>query len=367
MESITGTVLALSGASGYDKNGKDFDILRDLLITTDSIAAEPYAGLGLVGALDTVPDLTVFAPEDNAFKGLAGTIALVTGNTAPMGEAATVGFLADALTLLGKGDPSGLLTDILTYHVTPGVFELADVVALGDGAAVPTLQGGTLKTEFDTNPPSLIDADKGVGNPGIIATDVAASNGVIHVLDGVLLPLSVSAILTQKNTDFEIGSDARDHFATGRGMDFIDGNGGNDIILAGSGNDVAIGGTGNDWIAGGWGKDTLIGEAGRDTLFGGKGNDTITGGKGNDWMAGGRGDDTFVFEKGDGDDTIVNFRAGHDKIDLTGYEGITRFKDIKDDIDRGFFKTEIDLDGGDSISLVGLGSHKIGADDFLFA
>ena len=218
MESITGTVLALSGASGYDKNGKDFDILRDLLITTDSLAAEPYAGLGLVGALDTVPDLTVFAPEDNAFKGLAGTIASVTGNTAPMGEAATVGFLADALTLLGKGDPSGLLTDILTYHVTPGVFELADVVALGDGAAVPTLQGGTLTTEFDTTPPSLIDADMGVANPGIIATDVAASNGVIHVLDGVLLPLSVSAILTQKNTDFEIGGDGRDHFVTGRGM-----------------------------------------------------------------------------------------------------------------------------------------------------
>ena len=78
MPSITGTVLSLSGTSGYDSNGSDFDILRDLLITADDISAEPFSGVGLVAALDTVEDLTVFAPEDDAFKDLAATIATVT-------------------------------------------------------------------------------------------------------------------------------------------------------------------------------------------------------------------------------------------------------------------------------------------------
>lgn len=365
MESITGTVLSLSGASGYDMNDQDFDILRDLLITTDAISAEPFAGVGLVAALDTVDDLTVFAPNDGAFAGLATTIAAVTGNDAPDGEAATIGFLSDALTLLGTGDPSGLLTQTLTYHVVPGVFPLADIVALGDGAEIPTLQGGTLTTEFDTTPPSLIDADDGVPNPGIIATDIDATNGVIHVIDGVLLPLSVSSILTQPGTDFEIGGDGNEWFSTGKGADFVDGNGGRDIIRTGSGDDVAIGGEGNDWMLGGKGSDVLLGQAGSDKIFGGKGNDRIDGGADTDWLVGGRGHDTFVFTGGTGHDTIVDFRNGSDVIDLTGYEGIESLDDIH--IRKSWFSTRLEFEDGDTVTLLGVRASHVDEGDFLFA
>lgn len=365
MPSITGTVLAVSGSSGYDQDGCDFDILRDLLITTDKISPEPFGGIGLVAALDTVPNLTVFAPNDDAFGGLASSIAALTGNKTPAGEAGTIGFLADALTLLGKGDASGLLTEILTYHVAPGEFRLADVVALGDGAAVPTLQGKKLKTDLDTTPPSLIDRDDGVQNPGIIGTDIEASNGVIHVIDGVLLPISVSGILSKPGTDLKIGDQRNDYYSTGWGDDFVDGNGGRDIMWLGSGNDVAIGGVGNDWIAGGRGRDTVLGEAGHDNIYGGAGQDTINGGSGRDWIAGGSGCDTFVFERGGHRDTIVDFRNGKDVVDLSGFSAIEGFDDIT--VHEGWYGAKIELGDGDSLFLLGVRKGQLDASDFIFA
>ncbi len=64
-------------------------------------------------ALDTLPDLTVFATVDDAFSGFATITASVTGNDAPIGETESIGFPADTLTLLSGGDASGTLTDIL--------------------------------------------------------------------------------------------------------------------------------------------------------------------------------------------------------------------------------------------------------------
>lgn len=385
MESITGTILSFSGPNGYDANGNDFDILRDLLITADAIAETPFAGIGLVAALDTLPDLTAFAPEDNAFQGLAATIAAVTGNTVFGSEGATVGFLADALTLLGQGDPSELLTDILTYHVAPDIFELSDVIALGDNAAVPTLLGLNLLTDFDTMPASLIDADGGVPNPGIIATDIAATNGVIHVLDGVLLPLPASAVLTQPDLDFVIGDNSGEVIVTKDGNDYIDGNGGDDEINAGYGDDTVIGGLGDDFVAGGAGMDVLMGDLGRDTIMGGRdddmiyggagndrlsgnaGNDMIKGGAGSDLLFGGGGGDVFKFMMGDGADRIVDFKDGQDMIDLSMYDGIESFADIEAGIGGSGFRSTITLDGGDSITLLGVVSDQLDAGDFIFA
>lgn len=330
MPSITGTVLSLSGASGYDENGDDFDILRDLLITTDQISDEPFGGTGLVASLDTVPDLTVFAPGDDAFAGLASTIATVTGNEAPTTEAGTIGFLADTLTLLGQGNPAGLLTSILTYHVAPGVNRLADIVALGDGAELTTLHGGTFTTDLGTAPPSLIDADDGIDNPGVVATDVEATNGVIHVLDGVLLPLSVSTILSKPGTDLKIGDESDERFSTGRGKDYVDGNGGGDLIRTGSGRDV------------------------------------INGGAGSDWLFGGGGADTFVFATGSGRDTIADFRNGQDKIDLSGYDGIESFDDIAQSIEDLGIAVKIELADGDSMLLFGVRKGQLDDSDFTF-
>jgi uncharacterized surface protein with fasciclin (FAS1) repeats len=116
----------------------------------------------LVETLKGTGPFTVFAPNDAAFEKLpAGTVE----------------------TLLE--DPKGDLTQILTYHVVAGKVMAADVVTM-DGQKVPTVQGGELTINVDGDKVSLTDAAGGTSN--VIATDVEASNGVIHVIDTVLMP-----------------------------------------------------------------------------------------------------------------------------------------------------------------------------------
>jgi len=369
-QTITGLVLN-SGAPGtFDDNGGDFDILREAVITA-----------GLDGVLNS-PDvnLTVFAPQDAAFVGLAQALGY-TGSD----EQGSLGFIVEALTLLGGGNPIPLLTDILSYHVLGSEVTSADVVGLGNGAEIETLLGSSLTLNLESDPPSLGDADPGIDDPGLIVFDQDASNGIVHVLDGVLLPVSVTGILSQPDTDFILGNKSDEFFFTGDGNDFIQGAGGRDLIIAGSGNDVALGGTGNDRLFGWSGNDTLRGDEGHDRIFGGngadivdggtgndrllggKGNDTLDGGAGNDTMFGGRGSDTFVYENGHGDDWVIGFRSGQDKIDLSGYEGVTGFDDIEHNISTRFFRTEIEFDDGGSLNLTGFGARHLTEDDFLFA
>ena len=128
---------------------------------TTLVAAVQAAGLE--ETLRGEGPFTVFAPTDEAFAALpAGTL--------------------DAL----LADPTGQLADILTYHVVPGAVPAADVVGL-DGQAVTTVNGATITVGVAADRTvTLTDA---AGNEvTVVATDVEASNGVIHVIDGVLLP-----------------------------------------------------------------------------------------------------------------------------------------------------------------------------------
>ncbi len=105
----------------------------------------------------------MFAPTDDAFAAFpAGTVD----------------------TLLA--DPTGDLADILTYHVVAGEVPAADVVGL-DGQAVTTVNGATFTVNVGADGSvSLTDA---AGNDvAVVATDIQASNGIIHVIDAVLMP-----------------------------------------------------------------------------------------------------------------------------------------------------------------------------------
>jgi uncharacterized surface protein with fasciclin (FAS1) repeats len=75
------------------------------------------------------------------------------------------------------------LTNILLYHVAPGVFLAADVVAAAPIDALPTLlEGSTLAV-------AIVDGSVVINESAtVIQADVVASNGVIHVIDAVLLP-----------------------------------------------------------------------------------------------------------------------------------------------------------------------------------
>jgi transforming growth factor-beta-induced protein len=76
-------------------------------------------------------------------------------------------------------DPEGALTDVLLYHVVDGVVMAEDVVGL---SAAPTLQGQEIAISVVDGQVFLNDSVQ------VIITDIMASNGVIHVIDGVLIP-----------------------------------------------------------------------------------------------------------------------------------------------------------------------------------
>lgn len=111
---------------------------------------------GLVDTLKSAGPFTVFAPSDEAFAKLpAGTVESL---------------LADI--------PK--LTAILTYHVVAGKVMAADVMTM-NGQSAATVNGASLTI-------STTDGVKLNGGTQVVATDVACTNGVIHVIDSVLLP-----------------------------------------------------------------------------------------------------------------------------------------------------------------------------------
>lgn len=324
----------------FDGNPADFDIL---------LAAVTTAGLEGVLADETL-DLTVFAPTDGAFVTLSQTLGYA-GND----EAGAWGYLVEALTLLGGGDPIPLLQAVLTYHVSGESLQASQVLSAD---VIPTLQGGDLGVSGAT----LVDADPDLADPNIIATDIQAANGVVHVIDGVLIPADLLASNGANDVDFIIADDSTDRISTGADNDLIDSNGGADRVRAGSGDDVVLGGAGGDRLAGQGGNDLLLGESGNDRIAGGGGADTLDGGSGNDQLTGGGGDDMFVFTNGF--DTIRDFESGHDQIDLSNLD-LGGFHDIEHDIHVGRSGITIELGQGDELFLAGRNVH-VSEEDFIF-
>ena len=121
------------------------------------------AALGAAGLVDTLKGagpFTVFAPTDEAFAKLpAGTVE----------------------TLL-KPENKDKLKAILLLHVVPGSVMAADVVKLKEAK---TAGGSTVKISADTTGVKVGTA-KGMSN--VTKTDIKASNGVIHIIDAVILP-----------------------------------------------------------------------------------------------------------------------------------------------------------------------------------
>jgi uncharacterized surface protein with fasciclin (FAS1) repeats len=123
------------------------------------VAAVTAADLG--GTLSGEGPYTVFAPTNEAFAALpAGTV--------------------DELL---KPENKDQLAAILTYHVVEGKVMAAD---LTDGQEITTVEGGTLTVGIDGDKVTLTDENGATVN--VVTADVAADNGVIHVIDGVVTP-----------------------------------------------------------------------------------------------------------------------------------------------------------------------------------
>ena len=259
---------------------------------------------GLTPAVaDANANVTVLAPTNAAFISLARSLGadVRDGDT----NAAFDGIVAALSTL---GDPVQLLTQVLLYHVSPGAQKLDELRSTG---TINTLQadGATLTVDGGT----LIDNDPSLTDPQFVdgLTDIETANGVIQVIDAVLLPIDVAEARDAAGDETIKGTHDADTLSGDAGNDFIAGRGGNDVIEGGAGDDSLHGGSGNDRLEGGDGNDRLSGNAGNDKLFGGAGDDVINGGSGNDRLQGNDGDD--ILRGGSGNDNLIG-NNGDDRL-----------------------------------------------------
>ena len=156
MNLVAAAALAL-GMAGAPARAADKDIVDTAVAAGDfKTLAAALTTAGLVDTLKGAGPFTVFAPTDAAFAKLpAGT-----------------------LDTLLKPESKAKLTAILTYHVVAGKVMAADVVKLK--------QAKTVNGAMDA-----VKVDGGtvmINNAKVTTADIAASNGVIHVIDTVLLP-----------------------------------------------------------------------------------------------------------------------------------------------------------------------------------
>lgn len=147
------SVAAPAKADQHKGKGKD---IVDTAVAAGSFntLATALKAAGLVDTLKGKGPFTVFAPTDEAFRKLpAGTLEKLLADKAQ-------------------------LTKVLTYHVVAGKVMAADVVKLTEAK---TVEGSAVKI-------SARDGKVTVNDANVVKTDVVASNGVIHVIDSVILP-----------------------------------------------------------------------------------------------------------------------------------------------------------------------------------
>jgi len=244
-----------------------------------------------------------------------------------------------------------------------------------------------------------------------------AQDDIISGVEGYWLSNFGDSYLGNATADFVLGRggddviDARggnDYLSGGDGNDSLTGNDGDDELDGGAGADALIGGAGSDvatyraaasgvgvnlstgvnsgeaagdtytsverfWLSehadsfvGTANAETVFGYGGADTIDAGGGNDFIDGGAGNDQITGGAGVDQFVFRAGSGNDRILDFQDGVEKISLLGIAGIDDFSDLVVVAD-GNGHAVVSWGGGlHSITLVGLGVEQVSAADFIF-
>lgn len=162
---LAGLMMILSATqvlAGYGDNDKTVtEPAKDIVETAvaagsfNTLAAALEAG-GLIETLKSAGPFTVFAPTDEAFAKLpAGT-----------------------LDNLLKPENKEQLVAILTYHVVPGKVMAADVVKL---QSAKTVNGKEVSIKAGENGVTI-------DNANVVTTDIDTSNGVIHVIDQVLIP-----------------------------------------------------------------------------------------------------------------------------------------------------------------------------------
>ncbi|MEL6892735.1 MAG: fasciclin domain-containing protein [Actinomycetota bacterium] len=160
--------------NGFDNRPYDFDIVTQaVLLFPDLVAA----------ASNPDAELTVFLPDDRAFRRLAREF---TGE-----------WIRDEAEVFAVVASLGLPTveAVLTYHIVPDSINLGKVLQ-SDGAVLPTLSGGTFTVDVQGDPVTgvrLIDNDPNDTDPKVKRANVggSAANGWAHGIDRVLRPIDL--------------------------------------------------------------------------------------------------------------------------------------------------------------------------------
>lgn len=240
--------------------------------------------------------------------------------------AAYPGLSVLALESAARGTDPGKLLEFAGSH--PGLlpyvvpneaynsFERAPVLGSADGdrlagvAGVANLIGGLggddrlLGKELNDSLYGHAGDDRLIGGGGQDVLDGGIGNDVLK--GGV-------------GADMLIGDTGDDRLSGGAGADQGFGGAGMDRLYGQSGNDSLRGGEDGDALFGGAGNDLVQVDAGDDRLAGGSGADTIVGGAGDDLLFGGRGADVFVLNQINGDDDVMDFAQGRDRLDLQDF------------------------------------------------
>jgi len=157
--------IAVENAAGGDEDRAGLSLLVQAVQNADDAVIETLSGEG---------NFTVFAPTNQAFYNLFAFLQANYGIS-------RADLLAD--------ENQALLTQVLLYHVVEGDVFAADVLEL--------LGGSTVGTLLDTEQDGIVVTFRGDGTPllngsvDLVATDILASNGVVHLIDDVLLPQCV--------------------------------------------------------------------------------------------------------------------------------------------------------------------------------
>jgi trimeric autotransporter adhesin len=177
-----------------------------------------------------------------------------------------------------------------------------------------------------------------------------------------------NTLFGESGDDILQATDGNNYLDAGDGNNTLIASGGGNTLIAGAGDDSLTAWGGSNTLSGGDGNDTLSasdynfdasgnlflftgnntldGGGGNDTLYGGSGNDTLIGGTGNDTLAGGDGNDTYVYNIGDGTDTIYDSSANGQINTLAFGDGISLTNIVL-----GLGSLKLDLGNGDVIHI----------------
>lgn len=353
--STASVIIGLDGLNDAPRAANDFLRTDERTALVASIFADNGAGVDR----DVDGDFTVSAINgDSALVG--SEIILPSGALLTITEDGTVNFDPNgAFLTLGSGEQA---FEQLTYTIT-------DDQGATDEATLVFAIDGILDTVFGTPGDDLIrgtdeadDIDGLGGNDlitGLDGNDTIKGGQGLDIIRGGADDDSLvggagkdrlfgeagddhleggggnDRLLGLAGNDTIFGNNGDDILSGGRGNDIVSGQDGDDRLRGGRDSDTLIAGDGKDRLQGGSGNDILFGQAGNDNLTGAGGADTLSGGdgidrlfgrRGSDELTGGQGGDRFIFNLGDGSDTITDFEQGADRIRIAS--GVETFADL---------------------------------------